>query len=343
VDLALMHRLSLGGSTSIDLTLNTRNKILWDNFTANWQTFFEGRQLPYGLNGAKLSSVQILTPFCYNFSSCGSTDVSNQVNYWNEVVQFFKSKGWFDLLFDYTEDEPGSNTERWDNLANRGKIVHSVDPDLRVLCTTDMTDAIKHNDQNLIDIWVPIINYMEPKNGCWEVNGDTRPQYDNVKNLWWYQSCMSHGCGGGGSCDSCVTGWPDYMVDHSAITNRIMSWMSYLYNISGELYWSINYSSSTSDPWNQIYSFGGNGEGTLTYPGTPEKVGGSKHIPISSIRFKQIRDGIEDLLYFKMLEDKLGSREKVLPFLKSVVTNDYTFNQNTTLFIETRKAIGNQF
>jgi len=336
-----MHRITLGGSTSIDLTLNTRNQINWSEFTSNWQSFFQGKQLPYGLNGAKLSCVQLLTPFCYNFSSCGNTDITNQVNYWKEVVQFFKTKGWFDLLFDYTADEPGNNQERWYNLEHRSKFVHSVDPALRVLCTTDMMDATKHNDQNLIDIWVPIINYMEPKNGCWEKNGNTRSEYDSVKNLWWYQSCMSHGCGGG-SCASCVTGWPDYMVDHSAITNRIMSWMSYLYNISGELYWSINYASSTSDPWGQIYYFGGNGDGTLVYPGTPAKIGGSKHIPISSIRFKQIRDGIEDLLYLKMLEEKLG-RDKVLPFLKPVVTNDYTFTQNTTLFIETRKAIGNQF
>ena len=39
---------------------------------------------------------------------------------------------------------------------------------------------------------------------------------------------------------------------------------------------------------------GGNGEGTLFYPGRPDKIGGNDHIPISSLRLTLIREGNED-------------------------------------------------
>ena len=51
------------------------------------------------------------------------------------------------------------------------------------------------------------------------------------------------------------------------------------------------------------YYFGGNGDGTLFYPGTPAKIGGTSHIPIASLRMKMIREGMEDYEYFKALAD----------------------------------------
>lgn len=39
---------------------------------------------------------------------------------------------------------------------------------------------------------------------------------------------------------------------------------------------------------------GGNGEGTLFYPGRPDKIGGNDHIPVSSLRLTLIREGNED-------------------------------------------------
>ena len=34
--------------------------------------------------------------------------------------------------------------------------------------------------------------------------------------------------------------WPSYMIDSPATFNRVMSWMSYKYQIQGELYWGSN-------------------------------------------------------------------------------------------------------
>jgi len=335
---AMMHRVTLGDFSESDFSINT-DKPDFDKYYDNWHTFFNGHELPYGLKEAKITSCQILAKHCYSFPNCTSTQIANQIQYWKDVVAFFKKQGWFDTLFDYTQDEPHTPFD-FEKLTSRSIAVHKADPDLRVLCTTEMDKAVSRNITEFIDLWVPIINYMEPKNNCYEVNGNQRSAYDKVNTLWWYQSCMSDGCGTPG-CDStraCEMGWPSYVIDHSAINNRIMSWMSYLYDIQGELYWSTNYAMQGKDPWHDIYYFTGNGDGTFFYPGTPDIIGGSNHIPVSSIRFKQVRDGIEDREYMKLAEKKVG-KAKVMKVIEQVVSNDYTFSKDDSLFLKVRKEL----
>ena len=64
---------------------------------------------------------------------------------------------------------------------------------------------------------------------------------------------MSHGCDGQCSLNPyavCEMGWPSYMIDHTAVRNRIHPWATYLYAIGGELYWSISYASAAGgDEW----------------------------------------------------------------------------------------------
>jgi MYXO-CTERM domain-containing protein len=105
---------------------------------------------------------------------------------------------------------------------------------------------------------------------------------------------MSHGCG-----DGCVTtdeayftGWPSMMIDASAVQNRAMEWLSFRFDLSGELYFETTYDLPTA--WDDQCDFSGNGDGTLFYPGTPDRIGGSEHIPIESIRLKLVREGMED-------------------------------------------------
>src|SRR5205814_6305010 len=59
--------------------------------------------------------------------------------------------------------------------------------------------------------------------------------------------------------------------------------------------------------WTDEFDFGGNGDGTLFYPGLACAsgrrgcVGGTHDIPIESIRLKRIRDGREDFEYLHFL------------------------------------------
>ena len=93
------------------------------------------------------------------------------------------------------------------------------------------------------------------------------------------------------------------MIDAPATQNRAMEWQAWKQRVSGELYYDTTYAFSRGDAWSSQYFFGGNGDGTLFYPGTPAKIGGTSHIPIASLRMKMIREGMEDYEYLKALAD----------------------------------------
>jgi hypothetical protein len=222
---------------------------------------------------------------------------------------FFDGKGWLDRLFQYTCDEPPL-TCAWSDIPSRAATARAAN--VRTLVTTAIQDADAHGVTSSIDIIVPVINYLDDKSGTY--GGNQRAKYDAFlaasprREIWSYQSCMSHGCGGTvnfGSpswSDNYFTGWPSYMIDASAVRNRAMEWLSFRYRLAGELYYETAMAFS-HDAWTSQWDFNGNGDGTLFYPGTPGKIGGATHVPVASIRLKMIREGMEDYEYLKLLAD----------------------------------------
>lgn len=247
---------------------------------------------PGRLDGAKLTSIRITT-----------NDPVEMVQ-WRE---HFAGRGWAEALFDYTCDEPPAGCS-FGEIPGLAAPVHAAG--IRTLITTDIDEILEYGLMDDIDIATPVVNFMHDKGGQ-----DRRPEYEaflaqsDAKELWWYQSCMSHGCGGGcgTTTDSYFTGWPSYMVDASAMQNRAMEWLSFLYDIEGELYFeTVIHLVDAWEPDGQC-DFNGQGDGTLFYPGTPGRIGGSTDIPVESIRLKLIREGMEDYEYFTLLAG-LGDR-----------------------------------
>ncbi|HET7752811.1 MAG TPA: glycoside hydrolase domain-containing protein [Anaeromyxobacteraceae bacterium] len=245
------------------------------------------------LKGARLTSVQ------YQGGTSG----------YSSWASFFKARGWFDRLFDYTCDEPPI-TCAWSDIPARAARAKAADPAFRTLVTTNISLANTNGVTNNIDLMVPVVNHMDDRPG-WTYAGEQLSKYSSFlaqprKELWLYQSCMSHGCGGtvaiGDSSMSAqyYTGWPSYMIDASAVRNRAMQWYAYRYRATGELYFETTMAYQ-HDAWTNQWDFTGNGDGTLFYPGTPAKIGGTTHIPLASIRLKMIREGMEDYEYLKAL------------------------------------------
>jgi hypothetical protein len=110
---------------------------------------------------------------------------------------------------------------------------------------------------------------------------------------------MSHDCGG---TSSYGTGWPTYMIDANALRNRAMQWLLFAYDETGELYYETARAYG-GDAWSNQWAFTGNGDGTLFYPGTPARIGGpaGSDVPVASLRFKLIREGMEDFEYLNLL------------------------------------------
>jgi len=256
----------------------------WTHFDQVYGPLLDGTA-PTKLSGAKLTELRFQA----------SRDVATATNW----AQHFHAKGWFDRLFDYTCDEPPA-TCAWSDIPARNAIVKAADPAFRSLVTTTIESANAQGVTPDVNVMVPVVNDLEPKDAA-----DDRASYDSFlssggNELWWYQSCMSHGCGAGAT-DPYWAGWPSYAIDASAIRARAQEWLSFKNNVSAELYYETMLHSDTA--WTNQFDFGSNGDGTLFYPGTPAQIGGSTPVPVESIRLKLIREGIEDYEYLKMLSD----------------------------------------
>ncbi len=285
-ELALDHRLTLS-------KIDDGNRDL-DHFAA-----FFGPQLDGGahtrLAGAASTSIEFLGQ-------------SGDTTRWSS---FFDARGWRDRLYQYTCDEPPL-TCAWSDIPARAREAREASPPFRTLVTTSIEDADAHGVTDSIDILVPVVNYLDDRRGTYA--GDQRGKYDAFlaggegREVWTYQSCMSHGCGGTVNMgspsdqDRYFTGWPSYMIDASAVRNRAMEWLSFRYRVTGELYYETALAFGR-DPWSDQWDFSGNGDGTLFYPGTPARIGGTTDVPVASIRLKMLREGLEDYEYLKRLSD----------------------------------------
>jgi hypothetical protein len=291
---------------------------------------------PTRLPGAKLTAAQL----------GGPATTANAAEWAKE----FKARGWFNRLFDYTCDEPPL-TCSWEQINTRSKAVKAADPNLKTLVTTMIHDADEKGVTNAIDIMVPVVNYMEGKEGS-KYPGAQRATYDKFlgsrpgRELWTYQSCMSHGCGGSvaigdpsGSAQY-YTGWPSYMIDSHAVRSRAQEWLSFRWGATGELYFETTMA-YMRDAWVNQWDFTGNGDGTLFYPGTPAKIGGTTHIPVASIRLKMIREGMEDYEYLKRLADA-GDPSLAKAITEAVFPNAWTTDVSPDDLMIAREKIANR-
>ncbi|HEY3451192.1 MAG TPA: glycoside hydrolase domain-containing protein [Myxococcales bacterium] len=301
----------------------------WSSWDAKYGPYFDGTA-PTRLAGAK----QTLIRYVWD---------SQQASY-SAWASHFKAQGWFDRTFDYTCDEPPA-TCAWADINTRANLIYGADPEFRTLVTTTVQQAQQQGVLGSIDILAPVINEMHDKSGTF--GGDQRSKYDAFlttpgKKLLWYQSCMSEGCSSGSGSkgyDSYSTGWATLMIDAPALRNRAQEWLSFLYGIEGELYWETTFAfNDGNDPWTNQWYFGGNGDGTLFYPGKTSKIGGTTPVPVASIRLKMLREGMEDYEYLKLVSD-LGDAAFARSQAQKVATTPYSIASDPAALYSAREAL----
>ena len=267
-------------------------------------------------------------------------------------VKNFQAEKWLPTLFYYLWDEPTSDKDWVGVNANAREIRSYSDPKLPMLVEADLATAQKHDALDSIDWLVVLVNNMEPIGGTGQ-----RSSYDNwlsgnccggagpKRRLMSYQSCSSSGTCGNGTVGSGVT-YPNYDVDGLPVANRVMEWMTFRNNESGELYYLQDgcfyypCGTGTTDPWISVYEYGNWGDGDLWYPGTTAHVGVKIPIWIPSIRVKMIRDGMQDYEYLNLMANE-GKESLVQREISSWITNGYTFDMNPGGLARARQALGN--
>jgi Domain of unknown function (DUF4091) len=298
-------------------------------YDAEMAPFLEGEVLP---SGARFTTADVRD------SRQALTD-EEKVAYYRAFAEHFRKKGWKAQLFFYAKDEP--KPEDVPLVRVQAKRVRAADKGVPVLVTAPLDDTLRDS----ADILAPVLNCFFPRPGpqtCRNVvplaklRGKLAP---HVK-VWWYQSCNSHGCNGGPAeepeIDRVYSGWASYMVDHPATLNRAMGPLAFSSGVDGELYFDTVFAYNTKDPWKDIFEFGGNGDGTLFYPGTPERLGGAAHQPVASLRLKHLRDGLEDYEYLQLLT-RLGEGEFARACVRRLVRSGYDIERKGAVWEQVRR------
>jgi Domain of unknown function (DUF4091) len=281
--IALRRGITLFGGTQDPPAFSKRGddvRIDWTGYDAEVAPFLDGTAIP---GGARWTAVELREP-------AGLT--RPQQRSWRRQWQdHFRERGWLDRLFRYVEDEPAPAA--FPRVEQKAREVREDAPDVRRLVTTAWTEALAD-----VNLWTPLLNCVGEKNPTCS-RPASRARYDR---LWWYQSCMSHGCSVDGKpvLDPAFRGWPSYMIDAPATAARVMGTLAFINDVAGELYFDTVYAYHEGDPWQSQWAFGGNGDGTLFYPGTPARIGGMHDVPVESLRLVQISRSLADHGYLSL-------------------------------------------
>lgn len=242
------------------------------------------------------------------------------IAFWRAVEQFLDEKGWLDRTYMYVWDEP--RDRHMDQVEERCRLIKKGAPRLKTLVTTENRPQLR----GLVDIWCPVINFYGKK----ERHGGEdayRARQKAGDEVWWYTSMMSEE----------TVRLPSYFIDASSVSPRVVGWLSWLRGIEGVLYYHMSYTWKYA-PWTNQYAFGANGDGTLWYPGTPDMIGGTRSIPVSSIRLKAIRDGFEDYEYLVILEKLVGA-DKARDICRTVARDEYDWTDNSKAMDDARERL----
>ena len=185
---------------------------------------------------------------------------------------YLRQKGWLDKTLFHIKDEP--STHNAIAYKEMSAYLHKYAPDLRRIDAIETAFVLDE-----IEIAVPKLDYLE----TWY---DTYREWQLKGNeLWFYTVGSFQG-----------SSFPNKTIDMPLMDSRIMHWLNYKYDAVGYLHWGWN-RWKDADPYKE--------------PG--EHIGGGWHVypvkegVLNSLRWEQMRNGIQDYEYFWMLENKIAA------------------------------------
>ena len=204
-----------------------------------------------------------------------------------------KRRGWLDRAYVYCHDEVGK--EHYPFARELYGALKKAMPDLRLMQTFYKDDPVTALG-DVLDVWAPnIAKYRQ---------AEFRAQQAKGKGVWWYVCCGP------------PKPYANLMIEWPGIDHRILPWQNWRYGVTGLLYWGTAVCGKNADgpkrwpdvPWDPatFRNKAGNpfnGDGQLIYPGPDGR-------PLSSIRLENLRDGIEDYEYFRLLRDAVTRLKK---------------------------------
>jgi len=181
-----------------------------------------------------------------------------------------REKGWLEKTVFHIADEPSNhNIMSWREAS---EYVHRCAPALRRMDAIETTHFFDR-----LEVWVPKLDHL----ATWY--DKYREAQSKGYELWFY----TVGIFQGGS-------YPNKTVDVPLIESRLLHWLNYRYGLKGYLHWGFN--QWTDDPFEAPGQH--RGDGWHVYP--------KKDGLLCSLRWEQMRNGLQDYEYFWLLEDKIS-------------------------------------
>lgn len=266
----------------------------------------------------RVNSFRIRFGTGYPYSDPLGANRDEALCYLREIYDYLSANGWAEMAYTYIIDEP-NESEAYDRVRSFAELLHEANPRLKFLCT----EQTKPQDPNwgdffgYVDTWVPL----------WPLHDEETAQQRLAAGdeLWSYTALCQ------GRDPS-----PFWQLDFPVLNYRVPAWGSWRYRMTGLLYWSTIFWEQVKDPWlDQLTIYGQyNGDGSLLYPGADAGIKG----PVTSIRLKNIREGMEDYEYFKILEN-LGDREFVDSEVQKVFQTWFSWDKDPDRLMETRERM----
>ena len=220
-------------------------------------------------------------------------------DYLGQIETHLRERHWLSKAFTYWFDEPAPKD--FDFVAAGMQRLNDAAPQIKRMLTVEPQPQLT----GLVDIWCGLTPKWTP-----ELVRERRAAGEEV---WWYICCVPH------------APYLTEFIDDPGTELRLWPWQSWQYGVQGILIWETLYWTSPAafpppklqNPWADPMSYKsgydekpgeigywGNGDGRFLYP--PRREPGADQppcldAPINSIRWENLRDGMEDYEYFWLL------------------------------------------
>ena len=220
-------------------------------------------------------------------------------DYLGQVERHLREKGWLDQAFTYWFDEP--DPKDYDFVVAGQQRIKAAAPGLKRMLTEQPEPALLGN----VDIWCGLTPEWTPEK--------VRARRAAGEEVWWY------------ICTGPKAPYVTEFIDHPGTELRLWPWQSWQYGVTGILIWAtvywtspVAYPEALQNPWDDpmswVSGYGtpkgtrspwGNGDGRFLYPPRRDPnaaTAPSFDAPINSVRWENLRDGMEDYEYFWLLD-----------------------------------------
>jgi hypothetical protein len=255
-------------------------------------------------------------------------------DYIRQVEAHLRGNGWLKQAYVYWFDEPDKKDYEFVN--ERMKKLKTAAPGLTRLLTEQPEPELFGN----VDLWCALTPHWTPKL--------VQERRAAGEEIWWYICCGPK------------APYVGEFIEHPAVEMRLWPWQSWQYGVQGILIWDTAYWTSETafpdslqDPWRDPMSyvvgygtpkgtrqFWGNGDGRYLYPPRRDPNQPAEPCldgPVSSLRWENLRDGMEDYEYLWLLKQqiervKAKADARLLTEAQALLMVPGTISKDTTHF-----------